>query len=69
MDYRDRSELYTEVIRDVSTPMYAADPVYLGAMFDELDTRHGGIEAYARDRLELTDGDLAVIRANLLQKG
>lgn len=50
----------------VILPLLEARAEYLEAGFDEADQRYGGMEAYLRDGLGLTDDELGSLRANLL---
>jgi len=47
-------------------PMMRADPAYLAAMFDTIETRHGSGEGFIRDALGMDDTAIAAIRARLL---
>jgi protein-tyrosine phosphatase len=48
-------------------PMIVAERRYLEAMFEELDTRHGGIRSYAGDVLGLSELTLSAIERELLE--
>lgn len=51
---------------EVMEPLLAADPVYLNTMFETLDTRSGGVNAYLQAELGVDDGQLARLRDLLI---
>ena len=51
---------------DVLAAVLRSDPAYIEAAFDEIETRHGGVEGYLRSALGLSDADIAAMRARLL---
>jgi protein-tyrosine phosphatase len=53
--------------RAVVTPLLRAEPEYIEAMFEAVATRHGGVEAYARDALSLHESVVPAIRTALLE--
>lgn len=53
--------------REVLAPLMSSDPDYIRAMFAEIEQKHGSVDRYLKDVLELTDGDLRAIRASLLE--
>lgn len=56
-----------EVIDDAPwRPIFAADARYLAAAFDEIDRRYGSSANYIRQRLRLTEADVADIRTAML---
>ena len=52
---------------DVLEPLFAADSVYLEAMFEELNKRFGSTEGYLRSLLRIDEAYLTNIRNNLLE--
>lgn len=46
----------------VRAPLFASEPGYIEAMLDQVCGRHGSVERYLRQRLELDDDSLAQIR-------
>ena len=52
--------------REALRPIYSVHASYLDTMFDAIDARHGSVEAYLRDVLELQPGDLAALREQLV---
>lgn len=52
---------------EVRAPLMASDPDYIKATLDALDRKHGGVENYLRQRLGITDAQLAKIRGALLE--
>jgi len=50
---------------DVLTPVLGVLPEYLDAAFDEVETRHGGVEAWFADGLGLGGDAVAALRARL----
>jgi protein-tyrosine phosphatase len=48
-------------------PLLIADPAYLTAAFDEIETRHGTCEAYFKDMLALDDQLLTELRHSLTE--
>ncbi len=60
------AELLTEANREfVSLP--SARAAYIEAAFDEVERRHGSMDAYVRDGLGIDDATIARLRARLLQ--
>jgi len=51
---------------DVRKALFAADADYLDAANDQIDTVHGGIDAYLRDVLQLSDATIEQTRRALL---
>lgn len=67
-----RHEALTSAISATSNepawvPMLRADPRYLEAMFDHLETAHGGVERYLEDVLGIDPQRRASIRDHLLE--
>ena len=62
----DRVRLAT-VSREARAPLLAADPKYLDAAFGEIESTHGSVEQYLRNRLGLTERALEQMRAHLLE--
>jgi protein-tyrosine phosphatase len=52
---------------DMQMAVLRADPAYIEAALDALDTQYGGADGYVRTVLGLSDADIAHIRARLLQ--
>ncbi|HLY57705.1 MAG TPA: tyrosine-protein phosphatase [Stellaceae bacterium] len=52
---------------DTAKPLLRAEPDYLSAMFEAVETRHGSVEAYLREALELPEQTVPAIRAALLE--
>jgi protein-tyrosine phosphatase len=46
----------------VRAPLFAAEPAYIEASFAALERRHGSLERYLRERLEVGDDALAQLR-------
>jgi protein-tyrosine phosphatase len=44
-----------------------ADPDYIGAALESIEARHGGVDGYLRDELDVSAHELAQIRAALLE--
>jgi protein-tyrosine phosphatase len=53
--------------RDARAPLLAADPEYLEAALDEIESTHGSVEGYLRDRLGISERSLAQLRTHLLE--
>jgi len=58
---------FAKVPPEVLAPLMASDPDYIREMFATIEKRHGSVEAYFAEVLQLTDGQLASIRAQLLE--
>ena len=52
---------------DLITPLMRADPAYLEAALAQITKDYGSVEGYVRKRLGVSTGELAVIRARLLE--
>ncbi len=52
---------------EVTEAILIADPAYINAALDSVADRHGSMEAFLRDVLEVSDEDLQNIRQNLLE--
>ena len=52
---------------ETAMPLLRAEPGYLSAMFEAVEARHGSVEAYLRDALELPESTVPAIRAALLE--
>lgn len=52
---------------DVVAPLFRAKPAYIEAMFSEVEHRYGSVERYLSDVLGVSDRDLDVLRARLLE--
>ena len=52
---------------EIRAPLMASDPEYIKATLDALDRKYGGVENYLRQRLGITDAQLAKIRGALLE--
>lgn len=57
---------FAEVDPAIWEPLLRAEPVYLTAMFETLEARHGSIEGFLRDELSLDDAIFSAIRERLL---
>jgi protein-tyrosine phosphatase len=53
------AQAYAEVVR--------LQPRYIEAVFKAIQERYGSFEKYRRDALHLSDADLAVLKARLLE--
>jgi len=62
----DRRDLLT-VSREARAPLLAADPEYLEAAFDTIESAHGSLEGYLRDRLGVSTTALEQMRTHLLE--
>ena len=51
----------------IITPLMRADPAYLEAAFGSIEAEYGSIDAYVQKRLGVTNTELALLRARLLQ--
>lgn len=58
----ERRGVPAEVLR----PVLDADPAYLHAAFDAMESAYGGLDGYLRDGLDLDDADLAALRGRLI---
>lgn len=52
---------------DVLKAMMAADPSYIGAVFNAIDAHPGGVEGYFKDELGLSQRDIMRLRSLYLQ--
>ena len=52
---------------DVLAPLFRADPAYIEAMFAAVEQRHGSVAGYLRDVLGVSDHDIEVLHAQLLE--
>lgn len=52
---------------DAVEALMGVDRSYIEAAFAEIDTRPGGMDAYLRDELDVTQADIAAMRARYLQ--
>jgi protein-tyrosine phosphatase len=53
--------------REARAPLLAADPEYLEAAFDAIESAHGSLEGYLRDRLRVSATALERMRKHLLE--
>lgn len=79
VDYRKAMQLDQEAGKDdpyaflrqlppeVVAPLLASDAAYIEATFAQMEAQHGSVEAYLKAELDVTDEDLAALRANLLE--
>jgi len=49
------------------TPLMRADPAYLQAAFARIEADYGSVDAYVQKRLGVTNAELALLRARLLE--
>jgi protein-tyrosine phosphatase len=59
---------FATVPRELYLPMLRADAAYLDIMFDEIEARHGSVESYLHDVLEIGEQGIAVLREHLLER-
>lgn len=59
--------LFDAVDRTVWEPLMKVHPDYLAAMFDRLETAHGSVDGYFRERLGMDDARINQLRLNLLE--
>ncbi|HEX4378021.1 MAG TPA: tyrosine-protein phosphatase [Steroidobacteraceae bacterium] len=52
---------------DVITAIVHADPEYIATALDSIDTRHGSMEGYLRELLDVSDAELQRLRDTLLE--
>lgn len=64
---RDSYPQLANVPPEVLAPLFSADPAYIEAMFAAVEQRHGSVAGYLRDVLGVSDHDLEVLRAQLLE--
>ncbi len=62
-----RAALVSGVDPSIWEPILRVDPVYLQTAFDAVVARHGSIMGYLREALEVSDTDVAAMRARLLE--
>lgn len=68
--HKEKNGLYAafaKVPPDVLAPLMASDPDYIREMFAAIEMKHGSVEAYFAEVLQLTDEQLALVRAQLLE--
>ncbi len=58
---------FAKLPADAVEAMMGVDRSYIEAAFAEIDNRPGGMNAYLRDELALTQADIAALRARYLQ--
>lgn len=52
---------------EAAYPLLRAEPLYLEGMFDELETRYGGLDAYLAKILSVGPAEVEAIRTHLLE--
>lgn len=53
--------------RELLAPLLRSDPDYLAAAFAGMEERYGSVEEFLRQKVDVTDEELAAIRAELLE--
>jgi protein-tyrosine phosphatase len=53
--------------RETAAAIFSARPEYLSAAFDAIEARHGAVERYFEEHLELAPADLEALRAACLE--
>jgi len=59
--------VWTQLPREVIAPFMGSIPVFLESAFARIEADHGDVRTYLRDELNVTDEEIAQIRAALLQ--
>lgn len=52
---------------EMVAPLLESDPIYIETTLDTMAKKHGSVLAYIQNELDVTDEELAAIRANLLE--
>jgi len=53
--------------KELTAPLLGSNPSYLEAAFTAIEEKYGTVMAYIQDKLQVTDEELARLRANLLE--
>ena len=64
---RDYQDLCPEVSPETLRLVWRADPDYLAAALDGIDTRYGSIQGYLKGPLGLSDIEIASLKRRLLE--
>lgn len=63
----DPMYMWSQLPPEVLAPFMASDPAYIQASFDQIEADHGDVRTFLREVVDVTDAELAAIRAALLR--
>ncbi len=66
-EYEDFQKRLMEHPRELTQPVFDADPSYIDTLLDYVESTYGSFKVYAQSRLKLDDADLSKLRQNLLE--
>jgi protein-tyrosine phosphatase len=66
-DFSDLLGHYAHLPTETIAPLFASEPVYIEAMFEALDARHGGVDRFLESELGVGEEERVRLRALLVQ--